>query len=124
MFGKFLSKHLVIHKNYKFQKCLLKRISSNFNFNYKNPAFENYKAPSSVTVVRTKEHAKDVVNILKCLNNRFHAWDTETIDIDPKEQSPVGNGKVICLSCFAGPEVDFGNGPSKINNNFNLLYKI
>jgi len=29
-----------------------------------------------------------------------------------KEQSPVGNGKIISAQAFCGPEVDFGNGPS------------
>ena len=43
----------------------------------------------------------------------FHSWDTETIDIDPKKQTPVGNGKIICFSCFVGPDINFGNGPSK-----------
>jgi hypothetical protein len=27
---------------------------------------------------------------------RIHAWDTETLGIDVKLDSPVGNGKVLC----------------------------
>lgn len=48
----------------------------------------------------------------------MHAWDTETIDIDAKGESPVGNGKVICASVFAGPEIDFGNGPRLLIDNY------
>lgn len=44
-------------------------------------------------------------------SQRYHAWDTETIDVDPNETSPVGHGRVICLSAFCGPQIDFGNGP-------------
>lgn len=46
------------------------------------------------------------------------AWDTETINIDAKEQSPVGNGKIICASVFAGPDVDFGSGPRLFIDNY------
>lgn len=46
------------------------------------------------------------------MHSRIHAWDTEVIDIDAKEESPVGKGKIICAQAFCGPEVDFGNGPS------------
>jgi hypothetical protein len=79
------------------------------------------------------------------IRSRFHACDTEVIDIDLSEQyvrrasvlfalplcagltavrsgclpsacvrvrrSPVGNGRIICASIFAGPDLDFGNGP-------------
>ena len=48
----------------------------------------------------------------------YHAWDTETIGIDPTEDSPVGKGQVICLSAFCGPRVDFGNGPRLWIDNF------
>ena len=50
--------------------------------------------------------------------DRVHAWDTETINIDPKEESPVGNGLVICASCFIGPDVNFGNGPRLFIDNY------
>lgn len=48
----------------------------------------------------------------------MHAWDTETIDIDPKLETPVGNGKIICASAFAGPDIDFGNGPWLFIDNY------
>jgi len=52
------------------------------------------------------------------LKDRVVAWDTETIDIEVKEQTPVGNGKVICASAFAGPDVDFGTGPRLFIDNY------
>lgn len=72
----------------------------------------------SVTIVNTKDKAFKVLKILLSYQNRFHSWDTETIDINPKEESPVFNGKVICLSCFIGPDVDFGNGPRLFIDNY------
>jgi DNA polymerase-1 len=87
-------------------------------FVVQNLAFKNLKIPS-VTIVRTRDDAKKVIDILKNkLKNRFHAWDTETIGIDPKEQSPVTHGQIICFSCFAGPDVDFGNGPRLFIDNY------
>jgi DNA polymerase-1 len=83
-----------------------------------NPAFAKKLKIDSVTIVRDKHHAFKVVEILKKMDNRFHAWDTETLEIDPKEQSPVGNGKIICFSCFAGPDIDFGNGPRLFIDNY------
>jgi len=58
------------------------------------------------------------VKILKTLKDRYHAWDTETIDVSPKTESPVGKGKIICASAFCGPDVDFGNGPRLFIDNF------
>jgi len=93
---------------------------TSFNFLYfskklmtkTNLIIKDLPKQKSVTIVRTKEHAREVVKKLEQLEMRFHAWDTETIDINPKEQSPVGHGKIICMSCFVGPDIDFGNGPS------------
>lgn len=39
------------------------------------------------------------------------AWDTETEGVDPKVESPVGAGSVICATAYAGKDVDFGTGP-------------
>ena len=52
------------------------------------------------------------------LPNRIHAWDTETIGINVKEDSPVGNGTIICAQCFVGPDIDFGNGPRLFIDNY------
>ncbi len=46
------------------------------------------------------------------------AWDTQTIDLDIKQQSPIGSGKIICASFFAGPEYNFGNGSRVFIDNF------
>ena len=43
----------------------------------------------------------------------MHSWDTETVDLEVKTESPVGRGKIICASVFCGPDINFGNGPSK-----------
>lgn len=49
----------------------------------------------------------------------MHAWDTETIGIDPKIEPIVGSkGRVICASAFAGPDVNFGSGPRLFIDNF------
>ena len=87
-----------------------------------NHAMQKLPPIPSVSIIRTKEQAKHVVNILKKLKTRFHAWDTETIDVDPKIQSPVNHGQIICMSCFAGPDVDFGNGPSNIKYLYRTFY--
>lgn len=95
------------------QKLLLYSIN-NKRFSEINYSMKYLKIPT-VTIVRDKEHAKHVVNILKSHKDRFHAWDTETTEIDiKKDQSPVLFGKIICMTCFIGPDIDFGNGPSNI----------
>lgn len=50
--------------------------------------------------------------------DRVHAWDTETIGINAKDESPVGKGTVICATAFLGPDVDFGNGPRLFIDNY------
>lgn len=65
-----------------------------------------------VTMVQDRDTAQRVVEQLRALGpNHFHACDTEVADIDLKQQGPVGNGRVTCLSIFSGPDLDFGNGP-------------
>ncbi|EGG16650.1 mitochondrial DNA polymerase A [Cavenderia fasciculata] len=58
--------------------------------------------PNDVTCVNTVEHAREI--------DVYHACDTEVIDIDVKEQSPIGHGKIICFSIYCGPDIDFGTG--------------
>ena len=68
---------------------------------------------SDVTIVNslaTAQHALSVLNSAQ-LADRFHAIDTEVADIDPKQQSPVGHGRVTAITVYAGEDVDFGNGP-------------
>lgn len=67
---------------------------------------------ADTTVVRTREQAAAVMERLMALPaSKFHAVDTECSHIDLKTQSPYGNGRVICLSVYSGPDIDFGNGP-------------
>ena len=70
------------------------------------------------TIVRSLEQAQKVIEILRSYPDRVHAWDTETININVKEESPVGRGEVICATCFIGPDVDFGNGPRLFIDNY------
>lgn len=49
---------------------------------------------------------------------RVHAWDTETVDVNIKEQSPVGNGKAISAQLFCGPDAGFPGGPRVFIDNF------
>lgn len=103
---------------------LAKRFSAYEKFRgFKNHALDNLEL-DGVTIVKSEKHAKKVISILKSLKDRYfqviriHAWDTETCDIEVKEQSPVGNGKIICFSGFCGPDIDFGNGPRLFVDNF------
>jgi len=68
--------------------------------------------PEGVTVVNDDASADRALQVLLSLPIEAPvAWDTEVADIDVKTQSPVGNGRVICATAFAGDHVDFGNGP-------------
>lgn len=54
--------------------------------------------------------AARVVTRLMELDHLTHACDTEVADIDVS-RSPLGQGRVICLSVYSGPELDVGSGP-------------
>ncbi len=82
-----------------------------------NEALKDLKIEGT-TIVRTREQARKVVEILRSVADRIHAWDTETIEIDAKEQSPVGNGKIIGASAFVGPDINFGSGPRLFIDNY------
>ena len=56
-----------------------------------NVALKNLVIPGT-TIVRTPTQALHAISILKLHRDRVHAWDTETIGIDAKEESPVGKG--------------------------------
>lgn len=82
-----------------------------------NPALTDFQAPG-ITVVRTKQDALKVLDVLYKCKDKVHAWDTETIDLEIKTQSPVGNGKIISAQVFCGPEAGFENGPRVFIDNF------
>lgn len=65
-----------------------------------------------VTVVRTAEDARIVMERLMGpeAENRFHACDTEVMDLDLKSVGPVGNGYVTCASVYSGEDFDYGLG--------------
>lgn len=44
-----------------------------------------------------------MIGILRQLKDRFHAWDTETYDLEVKKEGPVGKGKILCATAFCGP---------------------
>jgi hypothetical protein len=56
-----------------------------------NAAIAGLSLPG-VSIVRTKEHAVKCVDLLYKHANRVHAWDTETVGVDIKNESPVGKG--------------------------------
>jgi len=59
--------------------------------------------------------AQRALKVLKTLDtNRIWACDTEVADIDLKMQGPVGNGRVICVSIYGGPDVNFSDGSSTL----------
>jgi hypothetical protein len=63
------------------------------------------------TLVRTVAEAERAVEYLtqNKLEKNVFAVDTETEGIDPTEQTPVGNGRVVCFSVYCGPSVDFSD---------------
>lgn len=72
---------------------------------------EQAVSPENVTVIQTKREAAAVIDILHTLpEETLVAWDTETTDVDPTVQTPVGNGRVICATAYAGHDIDFGTG--------------
>ena len=78
----------------------------------------DYQPPWGTTIIRTVEEARKAVEILRSVPDRIHAWDTETLELDAKTESPVGKGRILCAQCFAGPDLDFGNGPRLFIDNY------
>lgn len=68
--------------------------------------------PAAVTVVQDERGAAALVAALFRLPaHTVVAWDSETHGVDAARQSPVGNGRLLCLTAYAGHHVDFGSGP-------------
>jgi len=67
----------------------------------------------TVTVVDTPEAARRALDALYLNPGTIHSCDTEVANIDLKQVGPVGNGDVICVSIYSGPDVDFGEGKGK-----------
>lgn len=79
---------------------------------YIPPEVYNSQSYPNVTVVRTKEQARIVLEALRISKEnepyRIHACDTEVMEIDLSNVGPVGNGYVTCLSVYSGPDFDYG----------------
>jgi len=69
------------------------------------------KKMKGVTVVNDKQSAERVIKVILANKDKYFACDTEAVDIELKEEGPVGHGRVICFSVYCGEDVDFGNGP-------------
>ena len=70
------------------------------------------RVPAGVTLVKDALSAAHVVEVLRAQGPAcVHAVDTEVVDLDLEEQSPVGHGRIICASLYSGPTVDYGSGP-------------
>jgi hypothetical protein len=67
-----------------------------------------------IVEVSSPEQARSVIAKMRTYPKHIWACDTEVVDIDLDEQGPVGNGRVICASLYAGPDVDVGYGKGKI----------
>lgn len=71
-----------------------------------------------VNVITTEEECLKCMEVLMRNPGVVAAWDTETIDLDIKQEAPVGKGKILCASFFAGPQFNFGRGPRVFIDNF------
>lgn len=70
----------------------------------------NRVAEVACHIVDDVAEAHRVVDILQQMNHLDHACDTEVADIDIR-RSPLGQGRVICISIYSGPDLDVGSGP-------------
>jgi len=72
----------------------------------------------------SREQVHTLLQVLQMNRDRIHCWDTETVDIEVKEESVVGNGNILCLSVFIGPDIDFGKGPCVFIDNSGESYEL
>lgn len=77
----------------------------------------DYALPG-VNIITTEEECLKCMEVLMRNPGVVAAWDTETIDLDIKQEAPVGKGKILCASFFAGPQFNFGRGPRVFIDNF------
>ena len=104
---------------------LIKHFSNQYNEmkGMRNAALDRLSL-EGVTIVKDRASAAKALKVLHSLQGRIHAWDTETLDLEVKLQSPVVAGKIICFQGFAGPDVDFGNGPRLFVDNFGERHEL
>jgi len=63
-----------------------------------------------VITIETDVEARQMLDVLKKYPNHPFACDTEVADIDVRKVGPVGNGDVICISIYGGPDIEFQKG--------------
>lgn len=67
---------------------------------------------------RGAPQANRAVEVLEAASRRdpnsVHAWDTEVAGLDVMKQSPAHNGTLLCMSCYAGPDVEFELGKTRL----------
>lgn len=56
--------------------------------------------------------ARRVAALLCARDELIHACDTEVADLD-LGRSPLGQGRVLCITVYSGPDLDVGSGPGK-----------
>lgn len=67
-----------------------------------------------VIVITNRQKAEEILSEMKAAHKSTNwACDTEVADIDVKTQGPVGNGKVVCVSIYGGPHIQWKDGPNK-----------
>eukprot|EP01130_Rhizamoeba_saxonica_P017517 TRINITY_DN8511_c0_g1_i1.p1 TRINITY_DN8511_c0_g1~~TRINITY_DN8511_c0_g1_i1.p1 ORF type:complete len:1104 (+),score=277.35 TRINITY_DN8511_c0_g1_i1:11-3322(+) len=99
------------HKNNGFPSINISHETSPDDFRH-----EVHSNCEGISVVNDFDSAQKALQELYKFKDRYHACDTEVIDIDIKK-TPIGNGKVICITIYVGPDADFGNGPKLFINN-------
>jgi len=97
---------------------------------------QHAEVPADVCVVDNVAAAEAAVRLLLAHRTPgcqvYHAVDTEAragrvcsacsiaeslrqvADIDVVRQTPLGHGRITCLSVYAGPEIDFGGGTRRL----------
>lgn len=69
----------------------------------------------AVLVVEDAGEAGRVAELARTVHRqRVFACDTEVMGIDVKKESPVGHGSMTCFTFYAGPDVDWGHGCSRV----------
>ena len=76
------------------------------------PMAESDVVDAEVHEVLDATAAAAAVDVLRAHPELIHACDTEVAGLD-LSKSPIGQGRVICISVYSGPEIDFGTGPGR-----------
>jgi len=103
----YINYDAVSNRNGVFKDLVIQSSSPNENPN-------SMTAANRIQTIDTIEKARNALaKMNRAPAGTIFACDTEVSEIDLKTQGPVGNGRVICISIYAGEEFDFGLGPGK-----------